>query len=132
MNPAPNLVLVGPMGSGKSSIGRRLAERFGLAFHDADREIEAQAGASIATIFACAGEADFRPREQTVLAVLVAGEGAAIATGGGPVLGVVTRPRLRVRGFVAHLHVGALGVGRGGKEVNIEYNATSPAVAYKQ
>src|SRR3546814_5794581 len=86
MNPAPNLVLVGPMGSGKSSIGRRLAERFGLAFHDADREIEAQAGASIATIFECAGEADFRAREQIVLAGLLAGEGAVIATGGGAVL----------------------------------------------
>ena len=76
MNPAPNLVLVGPMGSGKSSIGRRLAERFGLAFLDADREVEAQAGASIATIFECAGEADFRAREQAVLASLLAGAGA--------------------------------------------------------
>src|SRR3546814_20752953 len=88
MNPAPNLVLVGPMGSGKSSIGRRLAERFGLAFHDADREIEAQAGPSIATIFECAGEADFRARGQIVLAGLLAGEGTVIATGGGAVLGV--------------------------------------------
>src|SRR3546814_5253678 len=100
MNPAPNLVLVGPMGSGKSSIGRRLAERFGLAFHDADREIEAQAGASIATIFECAGEADFRAREQIVLAGLLAGEGAVIATGGGAVLAVRTRQHLRERGFV--------------------------------
>ncbi len=105
MNPAPNLVLVGPMGSGKSSIGRRLAERFGLAFLDADREIEAQAGASIATIFECAGEADFRAREQVVLAGLLAGEGAVIATGGGAVLDARTRSLLRERGFVVHLHV---------------------------
>ncbi|MFC3716917.1 shikimate kinase [Luteimonas soli] len=105
MNPAPNLVLVGPMGSGKSSIGRRLAERFGLAFFDADREIEAQAGASIATIFECAGEADFRAREQVVLAGLLAGEGAVIATGGGAVLDARTRQLLRERGFVVHLHV---------------------------
>jgi len=105
MNPAPNLVLVGPMGSGKSSIGRRLAERFGLAFHDADREIEAQAGASITTIFECAGEADFRAREQIVLAGLLAGEGAVIATGGGAVLDARTRQLLRERGFVVHLHV---------------------------
>ena|SRR5690606_2176832 len=105
MNPAPNLVLVGPMGSGKSSIGRRLAERFGLAFHDADREIEAQAGASVATIFECAGEADFRAREQIVLAGLLAGEGAVIATGGGAVLDARTRQLLHERGFVVHLHV---------------------------
>src|SRR5690606_7456137 len=106
MNPAPNLVLVGPMGSGKSSIGRRLAERFGLAFFDADREVETQAGASIATIFECAGEADFRAREQIVLAGLLAGEGAVIATGGGAVLDARTRQLLRERGFVVHLHVG--------------------------
>lgn len=105
MNPAPNLVLVGPMGSGKSSIGRRLAERFGLKFFDADREIEAQAGASIPTIFECAGEADFRAREQVVLAGLLAGEGAVIATGGGAVLDVRTRTLLRERGFVVHLQV---------------------------
>src|SRR3546814_7346244 len=102
MNPAPNLVLVGPMGSGKSSIGRRLAERFGLAFHDADREIEAQAGASIATIFECAGEADFRAREQIVLAGLLAGEGAVIATGGGAVLDARTRQLLRERRSEEH------------------------------
>ena len=105
MNPAPNRVLVSPMGSGKSSIGRRVAQRFGLAFFDADREIEAQAGASIATIFECAGEADFRAREQVVLAGLLASEGAVIATGGGAVLDPRTRELLRARGFVVHLHV---------------------------
>src|SRR5690606_33937684 len=105
MDPAPNLVLVGPMGSGKSSIGRRLAERFGLAFFDADREIEAQAGASIATIFECAGEAAFRARERVVLAALLANEGAVIATGGGAVLDPRTRQLLHQRGFVVHLHV---------------------------
>src|SRR3546814_16885758 len=99
MNPAPNLVLVGPMGSGKSSIGRRLAERFGLAFHAADREIEAQAGASIATIFECSGEAAFRAREQIVLAGLLAGEGAVIAPGGGEVLAARTRHLRRARGY---------------------------------
>jgi len=105
MNPAPNLVLVGPMGSGKSSIGRRLAERFDLVFFDADREIEAQAGASIATIFECAGEADFRAREQVVLAGLLTGEGTVIATGGGAVADPRTRRLLQERGFVVHLHI---------------------------
>jgi len=105
MNPAPNLVLVGPMGSGKTSIGRRLAERFGLAFVDADREIEAQAGASIATIFECEGEAGFRARERTTLARLLADESRVIATGGGAVLDAGTRALLRTRGFVVHLQV---------------------------
>src|SRR6185312_8531961 len=105
MNPAPNLVLVGPMGSGKSSIGKRLAERFRLAFLDADREIEARAGASIGTIFECVGEAGFRSREHAVLAELLATDGAVIATGGGSVLDPRTRQLLRERGFVVHLHV---------------------------
>ena len=105
MNPAPNLVLVGPMGSGKSSIGKRLAERFRLAFLDADREIEARAGASIGTIFECVGETGFRSREHAVMAELLAADGAVIATGGGSVLDPRTRQLLRERGFVVHLHV---------------------------
>jgi shikimate kinase len=105
MNPAPNLVLVGPMGSGKSSIGKRLAERFRLAFHDADREIEARTGASVGTIFECVGEAGFRSREHAVLADLLAAENTVIATGGGAVLDPQTRQLLRERGFVVHLHV---------------------------
>ena len=105
MNPAPNLVLVGPMGAGKTSIGRRLAERFALAFVDADREIEAQAGASIATIFECEGEPGFRARERTTLARLLADEAQVIATGGGAVLDPGNRTLLRTRGFVVHLQV---------------------------
>jgi shikimate kinase len=105
MNPAPNLVLVGPMGAGKTSIGRRLAERFDLAFVDADREIEAQAGASIATIFECEGESGFRARERATLARLIAGDAQVIATGGGAVLDAGTRALLRSRGFVVHLQV---------------------------
>ena len=105
MNPAPNLVLVGPMGAGKTSIGRRLAEHFALAFVDADREIEAQAGASIATIFDCEGEAGYRARERATLARLLAGDGQVLATGGGAVLDAGTRALLRERGFVVHLQV---------------------------
>ena len=86
MNPAPNLVLVGPMGAGKSSIGRRLAGRFGLAFVDLDREVEQRTGATIPTIFECEGEAGFRLREREVLADLLAGEGLLLASGGGAVL----------------------------------------------
>lgn len=106
MNPAPNLALVGPMGAGKSSIGRRLADRFGLAFVDADREIELRTGASVTTIFECEGEAGFRARERTVLAELLAAGDSIIATGGGAVLDPGNRALLRARGFVVHLHVG--------------------------
>ncbi len=105
MNPSPNLVLIGPMGAGKTSIGRRLAERFGLPFADADREIEAHTGASVATIFDCEGEAGFRARERALLAELLSGTGHVIATGGGAVLDPGNRQLLRERGFVVHLHV---------------------------
>ena len=57
MNPAPNLILVGPTGAGKTSIGRRVAERFGLAFVDADQAIVERTGASIATLFEHVGDA---------------------------------------------------------------------------
>ena len=62
------------MGAGKTSIGRRLAERFGLAFVDADREIELRTGASVTTIFECEGEAGFRERERAALADLLAAQ----------------------------------------------------------
>ena len=106
MNPAPNLVLVGPMGAGKSSIGRRLAERYRLAFADADRDIEERCGTSVATIFECEGEAGFRARERESLAALLAGEGVLLATGGGAVLDAGNRDLLRKRGFVVWLQVG--------------------------
>ena len=106
MNPAPNLALVGPMGAGKSSLGRRLAAQLGLEFVDADRLLEQQAGATIALIFEHEGEAGFRAREERVLAELLQGQGQAIATGGGAVLSAATRERLRARAFVVHLQVG--------------------------
>ncbi|RDZ29417.1 shikimate kinase [Lysobacter silvisoli] len=105
MNPASNLILVGPMGAGKSCIGRRLAERYGLRLADADREIEQRTGTSVATIFECEGEAGFRARERATLAELLAGEGLLLATGGGAVLDPDNRALLRERGYVVHLHV---------------------------
>lgn len=104
MNPARNVVLVGPMGAGKTSIGRRLAERLGLRFVDADREIEAQTGASVATIFDCEGEAGFRSRERALLENLLHDAGCVIATGGGAVIDAGSRRLLREHGFVIHLH----------------------------
>lgn len=106
MNPAPNLVLVGPMGAGKSSIGRRLADRFGLQFVDADSYLEQRTGASISAIFDHVGEAGFRERESAVLAELLAGNGLLVATGGGAVLAAGNRQLMRERGFVVYLCAG--------------------------
>jgi shikimate kinase len=106
MNPAPNLVFVGPMGAGKSSLGRRVASRLSLEFVDADRRLEELAGASIAVIFEMEGESGFRAREEQVLAELMQREGVAVATGGGAVLSADTRERLRTRAFVVHVQVG--------------------------
>jgi len=105
MNPASNLVLVGPMGAGKTCVGRRIAEHFGLRLVDADHEIERLAGASINTIFEVEGEAGFRARESAVLAALLAQDGIVLSTGGGAVLDPGNRHRMRERGFVVHLVV---------------------------
>ena len=106
MNPAPNLVLVGPMGAGKSSIGRRLADRLGLIFVDADTAIEQATGASVTLIFEMEGEAGFRARESAVLAELCAQRERVIATGGGAVLDPDNRHRLAASGFVVYLRTG--------------------------
>jgi shikimate kinase len=100
---ADNVFLVGPMGSGKSAVGRQLAARLGLAFVDSDAEIEALTGVDIAYIFEKEGEAGFRAREREVLDVLTARPGVLVATGGGAVLDPDTRLRLRSRGCVVYL-----------------------------
>jgi len=105
MNPAPNLILVGPMGAGKTCIGRRLAERFTLDFVDADQAIVEKAGASIATIFELAGEAGFRQHERQVLHTLLAGSDRLVSTGGGAVLDPDNREAISRRGFVVYLRV---------------------------
>lgn len=106
MNPAPNLVMVGPMGAGKTCIGRRLAERFGVQFVDIDHAIVEHAGASIPSIFEHSGEAGFREHERAVLAQVLAGTGQLVSTGGGAVLDAENRRLIRERGFVIYLSVG--------------------------
>jgi shikimate kinase len=106
MNPAPNLVLIGPMGAGKTSIGRRLAAQLGLAFVDADHRLEEMTGAAIPLIFECEGEAGFRQREAELIAQLMRGEGQLVATGGGAVLAEGNRRALGERGYVVYLRVG--------------------------
>jgi len=92
------IVLVGLMGAGKSSVGRRLAEKLGLAFVDADHEIEAAAGKSISDIFAEHGEAYFREGERKVIGRLLAGGAQVLATGGGAYINDETRARIQEAG----------------------------------
>jgi shikimate kinase len=95
---APKTVaLVGLMGAGKSSIGRRLAQTLGLPFTDADSEIEAAADATIEEIFARDGEATFRNGERRVIARLLEGSPQVLATGGGAFMDPSTRALLRQR-----------------------------------
>jgi len=100
---AENVFLVGPMGSGKSAVGRQLAARLGLAFLDSDAEIEAVTGVDIPYIFEKEGEAGFRVRERDVIDALTGRAGVLVATGGGAVLDPDTRARLRGRGCVVYL-----------------------------
>lgn len=93
------IVLVGLMGAGKSSIGRRLADKMGLAFVDADQEIEAAAGKSIADIFSEHGEAYFRDGERKVIARLMESGEQVLATGGGAFMNPETRDRIKRDGI---------------------------------
>jgi shikimate kinase len=93
-----SVVLVGMMGAGKSSIGRRLAQRLGVTFVDADAEIEAAAGMTIAEIFATYGEPYFRSGEQRVIARLLESGPKVLATGGGAFINPETRAGIRQKG----------------------------------
>jgi shikimate kinase len=93
-----SIVLVGMMGAGKSSIGRRLATRLGIAFVDADTEIEKAAGMSIPDIFATHGEPDFRAGEARVIARLLDSSPQVLATGGGAFMNPDTRAGIAAKG----------------------------------
>ena len=97
------IVLVGLMGAGKSTVGRRLALRLGLPFVDADSEIEIAAGMAVADIFERFGEAHFRDGERRVIARLMDGEKRVIATGGGAFVDPGTRAAILASGFAIWL-----------------------------
>ena len=97
------MFLIGPMGAGKTTIGRRLAQVLNREFVDSDQEIEQRAGASIPLIFELEGEAGFRAREKAVIAELTQRSNLILATGGGAVLDPDNRNCLRERGFVIYL-----------------------------
>jgi len=98
------IFLVGPMGAGKTTIGRKLARALHLRFMDCDHEIEQRTGASIPLIFDIEGEPGFRAREKRVIDELTLMDDAVIATGGGAVLDPDNRKCLSERGFVVYLH----------------------------
>lgn len=98
-----NIFLVGPMGAGKTTIGRLLAKTLGVAFFDSDKEIEQRTGVSIPMIFEYEGESGFRKRESDVLATLTQTCPIVLATGGGAILRPANRDYLGERGFVVYL-----------------------------
>lgn len=95
LKPPRTVALVGMMGAGKSSVGRRLAAALGLPFFDADCEIEQAAGKTIAEIFEAYGEAEFRRGERQVIARLLQQPPCVLATGGGAILDPATRALMR-------------------------------------
>lgn len=101
--PASSIILVGPMGAGKSTIGRLLSEALKMPFLDLDREIERRAGATIPWIFDIEGESGFRDREQATLTEVLASESMVLATGGGCILREDNRRELRLGGSVVYL-----------------------------
>jgi shikimate kinase len=95
--------LIGPMGSGKTAVGRQLARRLGMPFLDSDAEVESRTGVDIAYIFEREGEEGFRVRERDAIDELTKGSGVVLATGGGAVLLPENRERLAARGTVVFL-----------------------------
>ncbi|TDF36644.1 shikimate kinase AroK [Alteromonadaceae bacterium M269] len=98
-----NIFLVGPMGAGKSTIGRHLADELHLEFYDSDQEIERRTGADIAWVFDLEGEEGFRVREENMINELSDKQGIVLATGGGSIISKTVRNRLSARGIVVYL-----------------------------
>ena len=98
-----NIFLVGPMGAGKSTIGRQLAQQLNMEFFDSDQEFERRTGADVSWVFDVEGEEGFRDREEKVINELSEKQGIVLATGGGSVKSRETRNRLSARGVVVYL-----------------------------
>lgn len=98
-----NIFLVGMMGSGKTTLGRSLAQRLEMPFVDTDKVLVERTGVPVTTIFEIEGEDGFRRRESAVIAELAEGEGHVVATGGGAVLAASNRSLMRAHGTVVYL-----------------------------
>lgn len=101
----PKVILIGPMGAGKSTVGHRLANRIGVAFRDTDADIAARAGKSVQDIFVEDGEPAFRALERDAVAVAIAEHDGVLSLGGGAVLDATTQDRLTDQ-TVVFLNVG--------------------------
>lgn len=99
-----NIFLIGPMGAGKTTMGRQIAKRLGMDFEDSDHVIELHTGVDIPLIFEKEGEAGFRKREIMVIDALSQQQQLVLATGGGAVLAHENRKHLSSRGIVIYLH----------------------------
>ena len=104
MTSGTSIFLIGPMGSGKSAVGRRLAREMGREFIDSDAVIEERSGVDIPFIFEREGEEGFRQRERKVIDELTRLPGIVLATGGGSAQHPENRAHLHSRGFVVYLH----------------------------
>ena len=98
-----HIFIVGPMASGKSTIGKKLAKTLGVDFIDIDKEIERKAGVEISRIFEVEGEEGFREREKKTLKELSGGNNSVISTGGGAVLRIENRELMKSKGKVIYL-----------------------------
>ena len=98
-----NVFLIGPMGSGKTAVGRQLGRMLGLAFRDSDADVVSRTGVDIGYIFEQEGEAGFRARERESIERLTALDGIVLATGGGAVIDPANRRTLAERGVVVYL-----------------------------
>ncbi|MEI4269944.1 MAG: shikimate kinase AroK [Candidatus Dasytiphilus stammeri] len=99
-----NIFLIGPMGAGKSTIGRILAQQLNMEFFDSDQEIERRTGADISWVFDVEGEEGFRIREEKIINEMTEKQAIVLATGGGAVQSRYNRKRLSSRGLVVYLH----------------------------
>ena len=104
MSTSSNVYLVGPMGVGKTTIGRALAKNFNLEFVDSDQESENRTGVTILTIFDIEGDAGFRDREARIISEMAKRRGIVLATGGGAIMRPENRRALRHSGLIIYLH----------------------------
>src|SRR5476649_1673101 len=100
-----NIFLIGPMGAGKSSVGRYLAKQLGMDFYDTDEEVEKRTGVDLAWIFDVEGEDGFRKREAAVVVDLAKLSNVILATGGGTIITPENRDILAARGAIIYLEV---------------------------